>query len=178
MKKTLRSLTITAAALAALAACKKDDSKTPTPATDATTVTINGSTFTQYQSIDQAGASLFGHTVYELAGESKTSNGTSFADVYVLSLANLRPTAGSYNIGGNADGYRNNQLQLLVNDSTAAGQGLYASDSLTNLSITISATGGKLTATIPVIRLAGLFTPVNGSTYNDTITLAGTVKAP
>ena len=170
MKKTILCFAMATAIIAA-SCSKKTDSATPV--TSATgTIMINGVSYAETKSKDTTTTDFFGEAGHLLVAQGNTSDLKKYEVIYLVFKNNTaRPTAGDYHIGVTA----NNYVAVLVNDSSAAGQGLYSSDSVTSLTANIAINSGKITATVPTIRLTGLFTPVGGSTYNDTITVSGTV---
>ncbi len=170
MKKPM--LIITALAIVAFGCTKKKDNSTvnTTP-----TITLNGVTYNQLKGADSVTTNFFGHSVNTFLAVGTTTDNSKLIGVYAYSFNSNRPSAGTHNIGGSFNVSAANQMQLLVIDSNATGQGLYSADTVTTLNLTITESGGKLTATIPSIRLSGFFTPKSGSTYNDTITFSGTM---
>lgn len=176
MKKVIIMLPVFALAFFC-SSCKKTDSGTTnTPTPSANTVSFGGDTYTEYQGVDGLNQTFFNNNVYELVAVTKTSDSKKYAGVYVFSLSNIRPTAGTYNIGGTVYQHTANQLQIVVSDSTAVGTGLYSSDSVTSLNVAVTVNNGKVSVTIPSIKLHGTFGPVGGTVYNDSITLAGNVS--
>ncbi len=169
MRKTILFL---AAAVVAVGCSKKDNSNTTNPAGATGTITINGVAYNETLSKDTTTNDFFGEAGHLLVAQGNTDDKLKYEVTYLVFKNNTaRPTAGSYHIGVTATNY----VAILVNDSTAAGQGLYSSDSITTLSTTVAINSGKISVTIPTIRLTGFFTPVGGTTYNDTITVSGTV---
>ena len=174
MKKTIL-FCAAAIALFAVGCSKSSDNKTTNPPASTTgSVTINGSTLNETAGKDTATTDFFG-AAGNLLGAYQSANG-KYSNTYLLFKNTGRPSAGSYNIGGTVNYWGANQVLLLVFDSSAAGNGLYGNDSVTTVNLNLSLTSGILTATIPSIRLSGLFTPAGGgSTYNETITFSGTI---
>lgn len=171
MKKPVLMIAAIAAIAAGCTKSKDNSAVTPTTAT----VTLNGVAYKQLKGSDTLTTNFFGHSVNTFVTVGTTSDNSKLIGVYAYTFNAARPTAGTHNIGGSFNVSAANQMQLLVIDSNAAGQGLYSADTVTSLNLTITESSGKLTATIPTIRLSGLFTPKGGSTYNDTITVSGTM---
>jgi len=173
MKKTL--LFIAAAATILSVGCSKSDSASnTTPATSAT-VTINGTTYTQVVGADSATNDFFGATGNILAAIGSTTNGRR--EEFIAFFRNTaKPASGSYNIAGNIFSFTGSQVLLLIEDSSAAGEGLYSSDSVTTLNATVTNSGGKLSVSVPSLRMTGFFSPVSGSSYNDSVIVSGTIK--
>ncbi len=171
MKKTILFIAV---ATTFVFGCSKKDNTTPaTPVTPATgNLYINGVAYSEVEGKDTITNDFFGIAGNLLAARGLTSDNLKQQVIYLVFKNNMsRPGAGSYPIGVTATNY----VSIVVNDTSAAGEGLYSSDSVTLVSAAVTINSGKITATIPTIRLTGLFTPTGGDTRNDTITISGTV---
>jgi hypothetical protein len=161
------------ATVMAVSCSKKSDTPTPTPVTPASgVININGEAYNESIGKDTITNDFFGVAGNIFYGLGITKDSQKYQAIYMIFKNNFsRPTAGSYPIGLTA----NNHVSIVINDSSAAGQGLYSSDSLTSYSINVTVNSGKITATIPTIKLTGLYTPAGHDTYNDTIIISGTL---
>lgn len=171
--KTKVLLFATIATVMAVSCSKKNDNPTPTPVTPASgVITINGVAYNESIGKDTITNDFFGVAGNIFYGLGITKDSLKYQAVYMIFKNNFsRPTAGSYPVGLTA----NNHVSIVINDSSATGQGLYSSDSITLVSTVISVNSGKITATIPTIKLTGLYTPAGHDAYNDTIIISGTL---
>jgi len=174
MKRSIYSMLCLLSAVFFICACKKkDDSGNNTSASGNFKIGSQG--FSESSGADLV-TSVFGVPVNELNIQGISSDRNTLGAIALMRTNTARPTAGTYNIGGTLNQMNANQLFLIVVDSSASGQGFYSSDSVTTVNVTLTESGGKLSANLPGIMLKGFFTPTGGgSTYSDSMLVSAAV---
>ena len=174
MKRSIYSILCILVAIFFVSACKKNDDS-GNNANGSGNFKIGSQGFSESSGTDLV-TSIFGTPVNELNIQGISSDRNTLAAIYFMRTNTARPIAGTYNIGGTLNLMSSNQLFLIVVDSSASGQGFYSSDSVTNSNVTLSESGGKLSANLPNIMLKGFFTPTGGgSTYTDSMMVSASV---